>query len=80
MYAEQLDEVQRNPPSPEDRVDISAIQINESIPAPQRAEQYLAQIKNPYAFQYAGIAVNVAFSEEGKSLKEALTSYLSSKQ
>ncbi|WP_434800332.1 DUF6870 family protein [Acetoanaerobium noterae] len=42
----------------------------------KRAEQFLAKIKNPYAFRCGEIAVNVVFSSEGKLLKESVTSYL----
>lgn len=46
----------------------------------KRAGQFLAQIKNPYAFRCGEIVVNVVFSSEGKSLKESVTSYLSNQK
>ena len=56
------------------------VKIDMSLPAAQRADQYLAQIKNPYAFKCAGIAVDVEFSSEGKTLEQAITNYLISKK
>lgn len=63
--------------SVDDRVDIACVRIDADAPAVSRAEQYLCQIKNPYAFKCGEIAVNVRFSPEGKALKEAVASYLS---
>jgi len=48
--------------------------------APIRAEQFLAQIKNPYAFRCGDVAVNLEFSSDGKTLEQAITSYLLSKK
>ena len=76
MAAKQLQELQGEQPSLDERVDISTVKIDMSLPAAQRAEQYLAQIKNPYAFKCAGFAVDVVFSDEGKPLEEAIQSYL----
>jgi hypothetical protein len=45
-------------------------------PAVCRAEQYLRQVKNPYHFRVGDIAVNVEFTEGGKSLRDCVKSYL----
>ena len=76
MTVEQLRKLQSEDPSLEDRVDISTVKIDANTPTHQRAEQYLAQIKNPYAFQCAGIAVNLEFCHDGLSLRETVKSYL----
>ena len=80
LTKEELQTLQNNLPSIEERVDISSVKVDTNLPALQRAEQYLAQIKNPYAFKCAGIAVDVEFSEEGKTLEQAITTYLLSKK
>ena len=72
----QLQALQSNLPSIEERVDISSVKVDTNLPAPQRAEQYLAQIKNPYAFRSAGIAVDIEFCVDGKTLEQAIQSYL----
>ena len=76
MTVKQLQELQSNPPSATERVDASDFQIDTDAPALQRAEDFLDQIKNPYAYQCAGVAVNVRFCNEGKSLEQAVRSYL----
>ena len=80
LTTKQLQELQSEQPSLDERVDISTVKTDMSLPAVQRAEQYLAQIKNPYAFKCAGIAVDVEFFDEGKTLEDAITSYLISKR
>ena len=64
----------------EERVDIRGVSIDVDAPAPIRAEQFLAQIKNPYAFRCGEVAVNLEFSSKGKTLEQAITSYLLSKK
>jgi len=76
MTLEQLQHLRDNPPARDDRVDIKTIYIDPNLSAVQRAEQYLQQVKNPYAFRVGDIAVNVAFSPNGKPLKETVISYL----
>ena len=76
MTVEQLRLLQTEDPSLEDRIDISTVKIDINATILQRAEQYLAQIKNPYAYKCAGIAVNLEFCNEGLTLKEAIKSYL----
>jgi hypothetical protein len=64
----------------EDRVDITEVKIDMTAPAEQRAEQYLSQIKNPYAFRCGDTFVNLAFNADGKSLKQAVVSYLTARK
>ena len=45
-------------------------------PVAFRAQQFLEQIKNPYAFMSGDVAVNVEFTPTGKTLREAMISYL----
>ena len=58
-------------------VDIKNVKIDMSASAHERAQQYFAQIKNPYAFRCGNVRINVAFSSSGKTLMEAMTSYIS---
>ena len=80
MTKEQLQTLQHTLPSLEERVDISSVKVDTDLPALQRAEQYLAQIKNPYAFRSAGIAVDIEFCENGKSLEQVVQSYLTAQK
>lgn len=67
-------------PTYDERVNIEDIKIDMTFCAYKRAEQFLAQIKNPYAFKCGEVAVNVVFCPEGKLLKEVVASYLSSQK
>jgi len=64
----------------DERIDIHGISIDREAPASVRAEQFLSQIKNPYAFKCGDVAVNLEFSSEGKTLEQAMTSYFLSKK
>jgi len=76
MTTAQLRELQNIVPPREQRVDISTIRLDMDAPAAVRAEQYLRQIKNPYAFRCGEVAVNVRFCHNGKPLAQAIQSYL----
>lgn len=77
LIEKQLAQMKNTDMPVDDRVELAGVRIDEDAPVVSRAEQYLCQIKNPYAFKCGQIAVNVRFSPEGKTLKEAVTSYLS---
>ena len=80
MTKKQLQTLQSALPSLEERVDISSVKIDTDISTLQQAEQYITQIKNPYAFRSAGIAVDIEFCENGKSLEQAIQSYLTAQK
>lgn len=80
MTVQELLELQNITPCFADRVDITTVKVDTTAPSALRAEQYLSQIKNPYAFQCSGIAVNVKFRPDGKPLKQAIASYLSAQK
>ena len=58
-------------------VDITAVKLNPSDSAEKRLDSYIRQIKNPYLFKAADIAVKVEF-RGADSLEELLASLLSS--
>ena len=68
-----------NPPR-EERVDIRSITLDMDAPAEVRAQQLLEQVKNPYAVMCGDLAVNIGFTPDGKTLRDAMTSYLSAQR
>jgi len=76
MTKVQLQQLRDTVPAYADRVDISSVKSDMDAPAAVRAEQYLRQIKNPYAFRCGDVAVNVRFSRDGRTLEQAMQSYL----
>jgi len=76
MTQQDLEALRTANPSREERVDANGITIDMDAPVEERAQQLLEQIKNPYAFRCGDVAVNVEFDSEGKTLREAMVSYL----
>jgi len=56
-------------------VDINTVKIDPNLPADQRMEQYLEQIKNPYCFLCGDSIVRLKFHEEGGELKDRLKNF-----
>jgi hypothetical protein len=75
LTVEQLNQLKDELPSFDERVDIKNIELDMNASAVSRAEQYLNQVKNPYHFRVGDIAVNVEFTEGGKSLRDCVKSY-----
>lgn len=65
-----LSEVNRN-----ELVDIASVHIDTTLPAAERMENYLQQVKNPYLFRSGNIAVRVRFSPGGAELGDLLKRY-----
>ena len=80
MAVRRLHNLKLTTPTRDERVDIQNINIDVDLPITLRAEQYLEQVKNPYAFRCADVAVNIIFSSGGRTLKDVLTTYFSMKR
>lgn len=50
--------------------------MDTELPAASRAEEFLRQVKNPYAFKCGEFTVDIRYTAGGKELEEALVSYL----
>lgn len=56
--------------------DLREIQIDESKKVPERVENFLEQVKNPYLFKVGDVFVKVNY-KDGKDLADSLISLLS---
>ena len=56
-------------------VDIRTIRIDKSLPATERMEQYLEQIRNPYCFLCGESVIRLRFSDDAGDLKSHLKNY-----
>ena len=56
-------------------VDIHTVKLDKNLPAAQRAEQYLEQIRNPYCFLCGESVVRLRFSDDGGDLESHLKNY-----
>jgi hypothetical protein len=59
-------------------INIENIRIDTSLPANQRTECFLEQIKNPYCFLALDTVIQVRFEQSGHSLRDRLKSYFTS--
>lgn len=64
----------------EERVDISNVSIDMEASVAIRAQQLLEQVKNPYAFKCGDVSVNIEYMPDGKTLREAVVSYLTTQK
>lgn len=75
MTTEALEALQRERPPRSALVDIQTVTIDTSLPAAQRMQDYLAQIKNPYHFLHGDSEVRIRFAPEGPDLRSRLEAY-----
>ena len=80
MTQQNLEALRTANPARDEREDANGITIDMDTPIEERAQKFLEQIKNPYAFRCGDIAVNIEFAPEGKPLREAMISYLSAQK
>lgn len=59
-------------------VDIKDVKIDNSLPAGEKVERYIEQIKNPYCFLCGDTPVKIRFVSETKTLKKSLSDYFMS--
>ena len=79
MDPQKLHELRCADPPKEDRVDICTVPIDMEAPVGIRAQRFVEQIKNPYAFMCGDLAVNIEFTPGGRRLRDAIVSFLSAK-
>ena len=60
-------------------VDIRDVTVNTSLPARERALDFIRQIGNPYCYKCGKYIVKVGFSDAETSLTQRLAGYIASK-
>jgi hypothetical protein len=55
-------------------VDISTVEVDKSLPQPQRIVEYVRQIKDPYHFKSGEMNVKAIYPNNGKSMEDCLRS------
>lgn len=61
---------------PEDLVDIGSVEIRKELPVPERVNDFIEQIQNPYCYLSHGIIVKISFAGE-RRLEECLQDCIS---
>jgi hypothetical protein len=57
-------------------IDIRDVRIDPDMPWAQRMQKYLHDIKNPYVYKCGDIIIREKHNPDGKTLDEAIRSYL----
>lgn len=61
---------------PEKLVDIDSVEIRKDLPIPERVNDFIEKIKNPYCYLSHGIVVKISFAGERK-LEDCLQACIS---
>ena len=57
-------------------VDINDIKIDNTLPKPERINEYRRQIKDPHHYKCGGLTVKAKFSDNGVTLEDCLQSLI----
>ena len=71
--AEKLSEMQNvdiRTVNKDDLVDLNSVQIDGTLPIPERVNSFIQQIKNPYCFRIGDVAVKVVYKEDGPTFQQ----------
>lgn len=60
----------------EELVDIRDVKINQELKQPERIQDFISKIKNPYCYRHGEFIVQIGFSGTEVSLTERLQEYL----
>lgn len=70
MTIEEMKNIDIRTVDPETLVDVTKIEIDESLSKEERVAEYLRQVKNPYCYRVGDMIVKNTFSNDGVSLQE----------
>jgi len=59
-----------------DLMELTEIQIDESLPKQERILDFIKKIRNPYCFKCNGVIIKLEFSDEGMSFEDGMVQYL----
>ena len=57
-------------------MELTEIQIDESLPKQERILDFIKKIRNPYCFKCNGVMIKLEFSNEGMSFEDGMVQYL----
>lgn len=56
-------------------VDLSEIEIDNSLNKTERIRSFIEKVGNPYAFQVGKVEVEISFESDGESLQDKMERY-----
>lgn len=57
-------------------VDLRSVKIDTEKPVPERIENFIEQIQNPYCFRVGEVAVKVVYKENGPTFQQSFEEML----
>lgn len=76
MTVEEMKNVDIRTVDPETLVDVTKIEIDESLPKEERLREFIRQVKNPYCFRLGDVIVKNTYSGDGVTLKERFEQFV----
>ena len=73
--AEKLSEMQNvdiRTVNKDDLVDLNSVQIDGTLPIPERVNSFIQQIKNTYCFRIGDVAGKVVYKEDGPTFQQTI--------
>ena len=70
MTIEEMKNIDVRTVDPDTLVDISDVEVDETLPKDERIREYIRQVKNPYCFKVGDVVVKCSYSDDGVTLKD----------
>ena len=70
MTIEEMKNIDIRTVDPETLVDVTTIEIVETLPREERIKDYLRKVKNPYCFRVGDVVVKCSYSNDGVTLRD----------
>lgn len=70
MTIEEMKSIDVRTVDPDTLVDISDVEVDESLPKDERIREYIRQVKNPYCFKVGDVVVKCSYSNDGVTLRD----------
>jgi len=61
---------------PEELVDISGIEIDMKKPVPERVEEYVRKVENPFLVRVGEYVVKIGYSDQAGTLNDRMKQYI----
>ncbi len=70
MTIEEMKKIDIRTVDPETLVDVTKIEINDTLSKDERKKEYLRQVKNPYCFRVGEVVVKCSYSNDGVTIRD----------
>lgn len=70
MTIEEMQNIDIKTVDPETLVDVTTVEIDQSLPREEREIEFIRQVKNPWCFRVGDVVVKNVYSGDGVTLQE----------